>query len=149
MHQTVKTVVFWIVIVVSASLLWQIVRSGRANPPSPEINYSTFIFKAQSGEIADVSITGARIEGKYRNDAGTFHLVGPNDPAAFLGILQDKGVEIRFREVPEANLPLQILGTWAPLILLGALWFFMVRQMQRRKASTGSGGGLNSSGTLG
>jgi cell division protease FtsH len=27
-------------------------------------------------------------------------------------------------------LPLQLLGTWAPLILLGALWFFMIRQMQ-------------------
>jgi cell division protease FtsH len=26
--------------------------------------------------------------------------------------------------------PLQLLGTWAPLILLAALWFFMIRQMQ-------------------
>ena len=25
---------------------------------------------------------------------------------------------------------MQLLGTWAPLILLGALWFFMIRQMQ-------------------
>ena len=23
-----------------------------------------------------------------------------------------------------------LLGTWAPLILLGALWFFLIRQMQ-------------------
>jgi hypothetical protein len=39
------------------------------------------------------------------------------------------------------------MGTCAPLILLGALWFVMVRQMQRGKAPTGSGGGLNCSGT--
>lgn len=148
MNRTVKTLVFWIVIVVSASLLWQIVRSGQANPSSPEINYSTFISKAQSGEIARVSITGARVEGEYRNGAGAFHLIGPADPAPFLEVLQDKGVEIRFREGNEANLPLQLLGTWAPLILLGALWFFMIRQMQRRRARADSGGGLNS-GTIG
>jgi hypothetical protein len=31
-------------------------------------------------------------------------------------------------------MPLQLPGTWAPLILLGGLWFFMIRQMQRRGA---------------
>ncbi len=35
-----------------------------------------------------------------------------------------------FRDVNSGSLPLQLLGTWAPLILLGALWFFMIRQMQ-------------------
>ena len=44
--------------------------------------------------------------------------------------LNDKGVNITFRDVNSGSLPLQLLGTWAPLILLGALWFFMIRQMQ-------------------
>ena len=44
--------------------------------------------------------------------------------------LQSKGVVINFRDVNSGNLPLTLLGTWAPLILLGALWFFMIRQMQ-------------------
>ena len=44
--------------------------------------------------------------------------------------LQSKGVNITFRDVNSGSLPLQLLGTWAPLILLGALWFFMIRQMQ-------------------
>jgi cell division protease FtsH len=146
--RTMKTFVFWVVLVLTAFLLWQVVRVPK-NAQSPEIAYSTFIAKAQAGEIASVSITGTRIEGEYRNGAGRFHLTGPGNPAAFLAILQDKGVEVRFRDDNAPNQPLQLLGTWAPLILLAALWFFMIRQTRRgnppeggRGASFGSSGGL-------
>jgi cell division protease FtsH len=44
--------------------------------------------------------------------------------------LRDKGVNITVRDVTNGSWPLQLLGTWAPLILLAALWFFMIRQMQ-------------------
>jgi cell division protease FtsH len=44
--------------------------------------------------------------------------------------LRDKGVNINIRDVTNGSWPLQLLGTWAPLILLAALWFFMIRQMQ-------------------
>src|ERR1035438_329256 len=44
--------------------------------------------------------------------------------------LQTKGVAMTFRDANSGSWPLQLLGTWAPLILLGALWFFMIRQMQ-------------------
>jgi cell division protease FtsH len=152
MDRTVKTVLFWTFVVVSAALLWQVMRSsGVPSAHSPEITYSAFISKAQAGEIARVSITGTQIEGEYRKGAGEFHLTGPSNPAAFLGILQDQGVEIRFRDANDASLPLQLLGTWAPLILLAALWFFLVRQTQirRRKPPIGPGEGLDSSGGLG
>ena len=42
----------------------------------------------------------------------------------------DKGVTITIRDINSGSWPLQLLGTWAPLILLAALWFFMIRQMQ-------------------
>jgi len=138
MNSTLKTVVFWLVIVLAAFSLWQVVHAP-GNARTPEITYSTFITKAQAGEIASVSISGSEIQGAYRNGAGAFHLTGPSNPAAFLGILQDKGVEIRFQSANQSNLPLQLLGTWAPLILLGALWFFMVRQMQIRQRRPPSG----------
>jgi len=150
MDRSLKTVVFWIVIVLSAMLLWDVVHSGSTNAQSPEINYSTFIAKAQSGEIARVSITGDRIQGEYRNGEGKFHLTGPSNPAAFLPILQDKGVEIQFRDAQQGNLPLQLLGTWAPLILLGGLWFFMIWRMQvrQRRPPNSPAGGFDASGGL-
>ena len=91
---------------------------------------------------------GTRIEGQYRESGGTFRLTGPSNPAVYLQVLQDKGVEIRFKDAQVDNVPLQLLGTWAPLILLGALWFFMVRQTRGRKPPNPVGSSLDSSGGL-
>jgi cell division protease FtsH len=132
MNRTIKTILFWVIIVVSALLLWQVVRSSPEDQRTPEISYSQFISKVEAGEISRVDIAGSRIRGQYRDGTGAFRLIGPSNPAIFLDTLRDKGVEIWFKDVPVDSLPLQLLGTWAPLILLGALWFFMIRQMQRR-----------------
>ncbi len=132
MNRTIKAVVFWMIIVVSAFLLWQVVRSTPGEQRTPEISYSQFISKVEAGEISRVDIAGSRIRGQYRDGSGPFRLIGPSNPAVFLDTLRSKGVEIWFKDVPGDSLPLQLLGTWAPLILLGALWFFMIRQMQRR-----------------
>jgi cell division protease FtsH len=148
MNRTFKTLVFWAVIVFSAWLLWQTVRANSPNAQSPEIDYSSFIAQAEAGKIASVTVTGTHITGEYRDEKGTFQLTGPNSPSAYLGILQDMGVAIRFRDAPAGNLPLQLLGTWAPLILLGALWFFMIRQIRRRSQPGSAGDSLDPSGGL-
>jgi ATP-dependent Zn protease len=144
---TVKTVVFWAVILISALLLFQVVKSKpaeRGTPKisfsqSPEISYSQFMAAVESGDVAAVTITGNRIHGQYRNN-GTFWLFGPANQSLFLDSLRGKGVDIWFEESSTESLALQLLGTWAPLILLGALWFFMVRQMRRRAAGVPMGG---------
>jgi ATP-dependent Zn protease len=149
MDRTAKTVIFWIFVLLTALLFWQIVRAPANYPRSPEITYSTFIAKARAGEIATVTITSDQIEGEYRKGAGAFHLTGPSNAGVFLQVLQDQGVEIRFRDVPESNLMLQVVGTWAPLILLGALWFLMIGRIRRRKPPGSAGAGFDPSGGLG
>jgi len=132
---TLKTLVFWLLIVISSMLLWQIVRTNSGGQPRTEIDYSTFMSQAEAGQIASVTITGTQIDGLYRNGAGWFRLTGPINPGVYLGLLQEKGVQIRFHDVEKQNVPLQLLGTWAPLILLGALWFFMIRRVRLRNRS--------------
>ncbi len=134
MNRTIKTVVFWVFIGISALLLFQVVRSDPAKDREPEISYSRFRSEAEAGNVLSVTITGSRIQGQYRDGKGTFRLTGPNNPGVFLDALRARGVEIWFREISADSLPLQLLGTWSPLILLGALWFFMIRQMQRKGA---------------
>jgi cell division protease FtsH len=136
--KSVKAVIFWFLIVVSAMLLWQLVRSSptqQAEQRTPEISYSQFMSEAEAGQVARVNIAGNRIRGEYHDGKGTFHLIGPGNPDVFLDTLRSKGVEIWFKDVSSDSLPLQLLGTWAPLILLGALWFFMIRQMQARRVA--------------
>jgi len=142
--KSVGTVVFWFLILVSALLLWQLVRSSpgqQAEQRTPEISYTQFMAEAESEQIADVTVTGSRIQGRYR-DGKTFHLTGPSNAGVYVDVLRSKGVEIWFRDAADQSLPLQLLGSWAPLILLGALWLFMIRQMQRR-SSTPAGGGTS------
>ena len=129
MNANVKTLVFWGVIVLAAFLLWQVVRAG---PESSlrVISYSEFLLRVESGNVARVNISNSEIIGDSR-DGSRFRLVPPTSQDAMLQLLHQRNVEIWFRDTGAANLPLQLLGTWAPLILLGALWFFMIRRMQR------------------
>jgi cell division protease FtsH len=69
------------------------------------------------------------VRGKYK-DNSAFHTTVPANYPDMIKTLRDKNVTTTFRDVNNGSWPLQLLGTWAPLILLGALWFFMIRQMQ-------------------
>lgn len=133
MVQPLRTVIFWLVIGISALLLWEVVRG--ANPKNrqfAEINYSQFMSDVDAGKVASVTITGVEIRGSYRDGNGQFHLTGPSDEAVYLDHLRSKGVEIRFSNAGSGSRPLQVMGTWAPLILLGVLWVYMIRRLQGR-----------------
>ena len=130
MNSTVKTVVFWLVIVLSAFLLWQVMKAGSAGQKEKEINFSQFMADVDQGNVKEVTITNQEVRGKYRNDNSPFHLTAPANYPDMIKVLRDKGVTMNFRDISGVSWPLQLLGTWAPLILLAALWFFMIRQMQ-------------------
>jgi cell division protease FtsH len=79
--------------------------------------------------VHEVTINGMEVHGKYR-DGSAFHTTVPANYPDMIKILRDKSVNLTFRDINNGSFTLQLLGTWAPLILLGALWFFMIRQMQ-------------------
>ncbi|HKV81995.1 MAG TPA: ATP-dependent metallopeptidase FtsH/Yme1/Tma family protein [Candidatus Sulfotelmatobacter sp.] len=137
MNRTIRTILFWGIVAIAAVLLWQVVRSTPQDRMGSEISYSRFISEVQSGNVATVTINGMEIRGRYREGNGMFHLNGPSDPRIFLETLQSKNVEILFRDTQSNSLPMSLLATWAPLILLGGLWFYMIRVLQRRKPPPG------------
>ncbi len=129
MNSTVKTVAFWLVIGLSALLLWEVIQQGRGGQKDKEINFSQFMGDVDQGKVHEVLIDGMQLHGKYA-DGSPFHTTVPQNDSAMVKDLSDKKVLITFRDANSGSWPLQLLGTWAPLILLGALWFFMIRQMQ-------------------
>jgi cell division protease FtsH len=128
-NSTVKTVIFWLVIVLSAFLLWQVVRSGASGQKEMTINFSQFLGDVDQGNIAEVTITAQEVRGKFK-DGHPFNTTAPANYPDMIKNLRDKGVNINIHDATNGSWPLQLLGTWAPLILLAALWFFMIRQMQ-------------------
>jgi cell division protease FtsH len=128
-NSTVKTVLFWLLIGVSALLLWQVVKSARDPQKDKEVNFTEFMTDVDAGHVREVTVDGMQVKGKL-TDNSAFHTTAPSNYPNMIDTLRSKNVNITFRDVNSGSLPLQLLGTWAPLILLGALWFFMIRQMQ-------------------
>ncbi len=129
MNSTVKTVLFWAVIIVSAFLLWQVVRSGSNSQKDKEVNLSQFMSDVNQGIVREVTISGQEVRGKYKNDNSGFHLSIPVTYPDIYKTLLDKGVSVNIRDISNDTWPSWILNL-APLLLLAALWFFMIRQMQ-------------------
>ena len=129
MNSTVKTVLFWVGIGVSALVLWTVIQQGRNSQKDADVIFSQFLSDVDQGKVHDVTVEGQTVRGKFV-DGSAFHtMVPPNYPDMFK-TFKDKNVGVTVKDANGGSWPLQLLGTWAPLILLGALWFFMIRQMQ-------------------
>ncbi len=128
MNSTVKTVGFWVVILLSAFLLWQVVKASTNGQKDKEVNFSQFLSDVDQGKVKEVTITSQEVRGKY-SDNSAFHTTAPVNDPDMIKNLRDKGVEMNFRDINAGSWPTWLLN-FAPLILLAALWFFMIRQMQ-------------------
>jgi cell division protease FtsH len=128
-NSTVKTVIFWLVIVLSAFLLWQVVRTGSSGQKDRKLSFSEFQTDVDQGSIKDVVVTAQEVRGHFKDGSG-FYTTAPANYSDMYKEFRDKGVAYEVKDVTNGSWPLQLLGTWAPLILLAALWFFMIRQMQ-------------------
>ena len=128
MNSTVKTVVFWLVIVLSGILLWQVVKAGNSGTKEEEINFSKFMSEVNQSNVATVTINGTEVRGTYRNQKAGFHTIVPTNYPDMYKTLGDKGVSITVKDAQNGSYAW--LLNLAPLVLLGALWFIMLRQMQ-------------------
>ena len=129
MNSTVKTVAFWLLIVLSGVLLWKVVQTGGAGAKDSEISFSMFMNSVDKGDIGEVTISGSEVRGKFRSGQGGFHTTAPANYPDMIKALRDKGVNISVRDTSGNSWPMYLLNL-SPLILFGALWFVMIRQMQ-------------------
>lgn len=134
MNSTVKAVVFWFVIVMSAFLLWQVVKSGSSSQKIREIGYSDFLSEVEASKVAEVTISKNHIDGRYR-DSTPFRVTVPTSQEGMLQTLRQNNVNIFVRDVPNGDGTTYLLN-FAPLILLAVLWFFMIRQLKQRQIQT-------------
>ncbi len=130
MNSTIKTVLFWAVIVVSAFLLWTVVKTGSNAQKEKEIGFSEFLADVDQGNIHDVQFIGQEVKGKFKTPPDSpFHTTAPANYPDMYKTLRDKNVPYSIKDISNGTWPSWILNL-APLVLLGALWFFMIRQMQ-------------------
>ncbi len=131
MNSTAKTALLWLLIIASGVGLWTVVKSARDGQKDKEPNATQFMTQLDQNLVKDMKVDGMEVRGDYR-DGSKYHttLTGNYFTPEVLKNLQAKGVDVSFRDANGGSLTWQLIGTYAPLILIGALWFFMLRQMQ-------------------
>jgi cell division protease FtsH len=130
LNATIKNLLLWMVILVLIILAWNVFKQSAT--AVEEISFSRFLTQISQGHIQKVIIRGDEIRGTYGPSAGKqngfFKTYAPNYPK-LVEELQSKGVEIEATPTKDSSF-VSALVMYGPLILLVAIWFVIMRQMQ-------------------
>ena len=108
--------------------LWQFVVHGNAGQDKP-ISLTQMLNDADQGKISEVTVDGAEVHGKYRENSTPFHTTIPANYPDMYKTLRDHGVNVIIKD-QNANAWVSVAIQFLPIALLLALFFFMMRQMQ-------------------
>jgi cell division protease FtsH len=128
-NSTVKTIIFWVFVFACLVLLWQVFEKSTGGGKDQEIAFSQFLQDAQQGQISDVTVLGSEVHGHFKNDKSQFHVTVPSNYPRLYDVLADNKVSVTVKD-QQGSAWLSILIQFSPVIIIGALWFFMLRQMQ-------------------
>ncbi|MBO0912129.1 MAG: ATP-dependent metallopeptidase FtsH/Yme1/Tma family protein, partial [Acidobacteria bacterium] len=126
MNSTIKTVIAWVFILISALALWQVMKTANPGQKVQEINFSQFMSEVEKGTVKKVTLTGMEVKGTLA-DGSRFHSIIPANYPDMIKELQQKDVTITVQDVGNGS-----WGWLAPLALLAllvALWYAMLRAM--------------------
>ena len=129
MNSTVKQIIFWVFIFACLIVLWRVFQTGTGAGKDHEISFSEFLQDAQQGQITEVTITGGDARGAIRSEKEAFHTVIPTNYPSLYDVLDKNKVKVTIKD-NQGSAWWSILINVAPLLILVALWFFMIRQMQ-------------------
>jgi cell division protease FtsH len=126
-NSNIKTAIFWVVLILVAVFLWQVVTRGQKRTEK-SINFSEFMQQVEEGKIKDVVIAGNDVHGSYTDGQTGFRTSVPNYPELYKQLL-DKHVAVDYKQADSGSW-ISLLVNASPFILLLAFWIFMMRQMQ-------------------
>jgi cell division protease FtsH len=127
LNSTLKSLLFWIVLVVVGVLIWNF--STKLQQHERTATFSEFMSAADAGTVESVTITGQEIVGVSKGTHETFHTYAPAQYDGLANKLIDKGVIVKAKE-PTASPWASLLYSWAPVLLMIGFWIFFMRQMQ-------------------
>jgi cell division protease FtsH len=129
-NSTVKTIMFWVFILVCLMLLWTVVQKSTGMTKDVEISYSDLFDKVQQGQVLDAAIQGADLRGHLKaTPKEQFHTTIPANFEDLDKAMRAANVHFAMNK-EQSNLLLPILFNAGPFVLLGVIWFFFMRQMQ-------------------
>ncbi|UZK65115.1 ATP-dependent zinc metalloprotease FtsH [Sphingomonas sp. M1-B02] len=139
-----KSLLIWVGILAALALFVTMFDGRAAQTAGDSIPYSTFLDKAQAGEVKAVNIAAGTagtsvITGTLSSDA-KFRTNAPSDPQ-LIPTLREKGVAINARPEEGPSIWQYMLVQALPFLLFLGIAFFVLRQMQKNSGSGAMGFG--------
>jgi cell division protease FtsH len=127
LNSTAKTILFWVLILATAVLLYHLVQHT-ASRGAQTFQFSRFLDEIERENVKDVTIADADITGRL-GTGEQFKTVMPMDYPELINKLRDHHVQITGEKKNDSPW-LAALVSWAPFLFLIGFWIFFMRQMQ-------------------
>jgi cell division protease FtsH len=122
---------FWVFIVVCLILLGVMVQKSSGLGKDDEIGYSDLYAKVQQGLVLDAAIQGNDLHGHLKaTPSKQFHTNVGDHYEDLITAMNTAHVNFQFKPVDNNPLWPTLLQFILPVLLIGGLFFFMMRQMQ-------------------
>jgi cell division protease FtsH len=128
MNGNFRNFAIWLVILFMLMGLFQVFQSSTRSISVMDKSYSQFVSDIEAGSVQAVTITNNIVSGTLR-DGTRFQTIIP-DGADVINRLEDRNVSITAREPEGSPFWSILLSSWLPFIVIIAVWFFFIRQMQ-------------------
>jgi len=108
--------------------LFQVFQSSTRNMAVADKTYSQFVSEVDAGNVTSVTIVDNKVRGTMR-DGARFETTVP-DNVDIVSRLEARGVQISAQDAEGSPFWSILLSSWLPFIVIIAVWFFFIRQMQ-------------------
>ena len=129
MNSTVKQLLIWVVAVTCLLVGWQFVLKNMNAGHNKTISLTEMQNDADAGKITKVVVSGVDASGTYKDGKETFSTTIPQNYPDLYKDLRDHGVDVTIKD-PQGGLWFGLLLQVAPILVILALFLFMMRQMQ-------------------
>ncbi|MGD8535036.1 MAG: ATP-dependent zinc metalloprotease FtsH, partial [Candidatus Aminicenantes bacterium] len=121
-----RSLLFWIGLGIILIILYSLLQSSAT--VKKEVVFSDFIIDVEGDKVAEVTIAGNQIRGKYV-DGTSFKTITPPQYDDLVKILREHNVIIDVKDTTRSPW-LSSLFMWFPILILIFFWIFFMRQMQ-------------------
>ena len=130
MNSTVKQLLIWMLTLGCLLVGWRFVVTNMNSGHNTAKSITDTLNDVDAGKVSTVTVNGAEMTGTYKDGKDqTFSTTIPGNYPDLYKDLRDHGVNVTIKD-PQGNLYWSALLSFAPILVLVALFMFMMRQMQ-------------------
>jgi cell division protease FtsH len=126
-NSAVKNIIFWVVMAVTALLIWAVVKSSTGERVR-DLTFTEFTNEVSNNNVRNVTISGTDVTGTFKKGDKFKSTIPANYPDLYK-TLQEKNVNVNIKDT-SGNSWVTWVANGLPMILLLGLWIFFMRQMQ-------------------